>query len=90
MSINAPTTYCTNRSVQQVVEEPMCLKDIKKKLDNGEYSKYNQYTKFAQDMRKIWRNCKAYNLYKSQVCFLSSAFLSLCRRSSCLRGSRCF
>jgi hypothetical protein len=51
----------------EVVEEPMCLQDIQKKLDAGEYSKYNQYTKFAQDMRKIWRNCKAYNLYKSQI-----------------------
>lgn len=51
----------------EVVEEPMSLKDIRKKLDAGEYSKYNQYTKFAQDMRKIWRNCKAYNLYKSQI-----------------------
>jgi hypothetical protein len=50
-----------------IVEEPMCLKDIQRKLDGGEYSKYGQYTKFAQDMRKIWRNCKAYNLYKSQI-----------------------
>jgi len=51
----------------EVVEEPMCFKDIRRKLDAGEYSKFGQYTKFAQDVRKIWRNCKLYNLYKSQI-----------------------
>jgi len=51
----------------EVVEEPMCFKDVRTKLDAGEYSKFGQYTKFAQDIRKIWRNCKLYNLYKSQI-----------------------
>lgn len=51
----------------EVVEEPMCLKDVKQKLEAGEYSKYGLYTRFAVDMRKIWRNCKLYNLYKSQI-----------------------
>ena len=51
----------------EVVEEPMCFKDVRRKLDAGEYSKFGQYTKFAQDIRKIWRNCKLYNLYKSQI-----------------------
>lgn len=50
-----------------VVGESICLNDIKARLDNGEYSKYMQYRKFAQDMRQIWRNCKLYNIYKSQI-----------------------
>ena len=50
-----------------VVGESICLNDIKDRLDNGEYSKYMQYRKFAQDMRQIWRNCKLYNIYKSQI-----------------------
>lgn len=50
-----------------VVEEPICIQDVKNKIANGEYSRFNEWKKFAQDMRKIWRNCKLYNLYKSQI-----------------------
>lgn len=67
ISFQDPVDIDVYNDYLEVVEEPICLKDIKRKLDAGEYSKYNQYTKFAQDMRKIWRNCKAYNLYKSQI-----------------------
>ncbi len=67
VSFQEPVDITVYDDYLDIVEEPMCLKDIKRKLDNGEYSKYNQFTKFAQDMRKIWRNCKAYNLYKSQI-----------------------
>ena len=28
---------------------------------------FSQHTKFALDMRLIWRNCKLYNLYRSQI-----------------------
>lgn len=67
VSFQDPVDIDVYNDYLEVVEEPICLKDIRHKLEAGEYSKYNQYTKFAQDMRKIWRNCKAYNLYKSQI-----------------------
>lgn len=50
-----------------IVEQPMCLRDVLEKLDAGEYTKYQQFKKFQQDMRLIWKNCKTYNLYKSQI-----------------------
>lgn len=56
-----------------VVDEPICLSDVKEKLENGEYSKYFQHMKFANDMRKIWRNCKIYNLYQSQIWYSAHA-----------------
>jgi hypothetical protein len=49
------------------VEEPMCLREVKEKLDSGLYNKYQQYKQFAKDVRSIWENCKVYNLYKSQI-----------------------
>jgi hypothetical protein len=51
----------------EIVEEPISLRDVRNKIEAGEYRKFGQYTKFANDMRKIWRNCKTYNLYKSQI-----------------------
>jgi hypothetical protein len=60
----------------EIVEEPICLSDVETKLDNGEYNKYNQYKQFAQDMRKIWRNCKLYNVYKSPI-WHSANYLSM-------------
>lgn len=49
-----------------VVPDPICLKDVKQKLDNNEYK--NQYImKFVGDMRQIFRNCKIYNMHKSQI-----------------------
>ena len=50
-----------------VIETPMSLRDVKNKLDSGEYNKYMMYRRFAQDMRLIWQNCKNYNLYKSMI-----------------------
>lgn len=57
-----------------MVEQPMCLRDVLEKLDAGEYTKYYQYKKFLQDMRLIWKNCKTYNLYKSQIWHTAHAF----------------
>ena len=54
-----------------VVEDPMCLSDIKQRLEDGEYSRYNQHIKFIQDMRVIWNNCKSYNLYRSQIWYMA-------------------
>lgn len=51
----------------ETITEPICLSDIKKKLEMGEYSRWGTHRVFAQDMRKIWRNCKLYNLYQSQI-----------------------
>jgi hypothetical protein len=59
-----------------IVEEPISLSDIQQKLDNNEYSKYNQYKQFAQDVRKVWRNCKLYNVYKSPI-WHSANYLSM-------------
>ena len=53
-----------------VIERPICLRDVKNKVEAGDYSKYMQHTKFAQDMRLIWRNCKLYNLYRSQIWYV--------------------
>ena len=50
-----------------IVEEPMCLSDVKTRLEDGEYSRYNMHNKFMQDIRLIWKNCKMYNLHKSQI-----------------------
>ena len=49
-----------------VVGEPICLRDIRNRLENNEY-KAQYLGKFAMDMRQIWKNCKVYNLYKSQI-----------------------
>ena len=57
-----------------VVEETMCLRDVLNKLNKGEYSKYFQYKAFQRDMKLIWSNCKAYNLYKSPIWHTAHAF----------------
>ncbi|CAN0169884.1 unnamed protein product, partial [Ectocarpus fasciculatus] len=49
-----------------VVSEPMCLQWILDKLDKGEYKTWTT-SKFAGDVRLIWKNCKIYNLHKSQI-----------------------
>lgn len=51
----------------EVVGESICLMDVQTKLEAGDYSKYEGHRKFASDMRTIWRNCKLYNIYKSQI-----------------------
>lgn len=63
------THTCTHTHTD-VIERPICLRDVKNKVEAGEYSKYMQHTKFAQDMRLIWRNCKLYNLYRSQIWYV--------------------
>jgi hypothetical protein len=50
-----------------VVGESVCLNDIKARMEAGDYSKYNGHTRFANDVRVIWKNCKLYNIYKSQI-----------------------
>jgi len=50
-----------------MIETPMCLSEIQGRLERGEYRGFNFVYKFMTDMRLIWKNCKAYNLYKSQI-----------------------
>lgn len=63
-----------------VVDEAICLSDIEKKLENGDYSKYNQHRQFANDMRKVWRNCKMYNVYKSPIWYSANYLANLFER----------
>jgi hypothetical protein len=49
-----------------VVSQPMCLQDVLNKIDNGEYKSFT-LQKFTHDVRLIWKNCKVYNLHKSQI-----------------------
>ena len=49
------------------VQEPMCLSDVRTRLEEGWYRKSGKYMNFLQDMRLIWKACKSYNLYKSQI-----------------------
>lgn len=63
-----------------VVDEPICLSDVRTKLENGEYNKYFYHVKFANDMRKIWKNCKVYNLYQSQIWYSAHALSLLFER----------
>lgn len=58
------------------IDEPMCLQDVKERLENGVYKKFVDQKLFATDMRTIWSNCKKYNLYKSQIWY-SAHSLSL-------------
>ena len=62
------------------IEEPMCLNDVKEKLDNGAYKKFTDQRLFAADMRTIWLNCKKYNLYKSQIWYSAHALSMLFER----------
>jgi hypothetical protein len=50
-----------------VVDQPMCLAEMRRKLDAGEYKGQYTVSKFFTDLRLIWRNCKIYNLHKSQI-----------------------
>ena len=62
------------------IEEPMCLSDVKEKLDKGAYKKFHDRPLFAQDMRTIFLNCKKYNLYKSQIWYSAHALSMLFER----------
>ena len=50
-----------------IVSEPICLQDVKNRLQNGTYKGHTLPTRFAADVREIWKNCKIYNLHKSQI-----------------------
>ena len=63
-----------------VVDQPMCLRDVKEKLERGDYKGYNGHVKFANDVRLIWRNCKLYNLYRSQIWYTAHALSMLFER----------
>ena len=60
--------------------QPMCLRDVKDKLERGDYKGYNGHLKFANDVRLIWRNCKLYNLYRSQIWYTAHALSMLFER----------
>jgi len=62
------------------IDEPMCLSDVREKLDNGAYRKHSDQRLFAADMRTIWLNCKKYNLYKSQIWYSAHALSMLFER----------
>jgi len=62
-----------------IVDEPWCLLDVLQKLENGEY-KGVAYPKFLSDIRKIWRNCKVYNLFQSQIWYSAHALAMLSDR----------
>lgn len=62
-----PVDTDTYEDYLDIVEEPMCLSDVRQKLDEGAYARYGCHTQFAKDMRMIWSNCKLYNLHKSQI-----------------------
>jgi hypothetical protein len=51
----------------EVVNEPICLEDVKRRLEDGTYKGHTLPTRFASDVREIWKNCKIYNLHKSQI-----------------------
>lgn len=80
LSFQEPVDTNVYEDYLEVVDEPMCLRDVKRKLESGEYSKYGQYNRFAADMRKIWRNCKLYNLYKSQIWHSANALSMMFER----------
>ena len=63
-----------------VVETPICLRDIQSKLERGEYRGFNFVLKFMNDLRTIWRNCKTYNLYKSQIWYTAHVMSMMSER----------
>lgn len=75
-SFKDPVDTDTYTDYLDVVEEPICLSDIRRKLEKGDYNKYMAYRQFAQDMRKVWRNCKQYNDYHSSI-WLCANYLSI-------------
>ena len=63
-----------------MVETPMCLKDIQEKVERGVYKGFNFLQKFMNDLRLIWKNCKAYNLYKSQIWYTAHVMSMMSER----------
>ena len=75
-----------------VIDTPMCLEVIQQKLDRGEYKGFNFVYKFLNDIRTIWRNCKGYNLYKSQIWYSAHVLSMMTERlyQSWLVSTRAF
>ena len=63
-----------------IIEIPMCLTDIQSKLERGEYKGFNFVSKVVNDLRIIWRNCKTYNLYKSQIWYTAHVMSMMSER----------
>ena len=63
-----------------VVDEPMSLSEVKDRLEAGDYRRYNQHVRFMNDLRLIWKNCKNYNLYKSQIWHSAHTLSMMCER----------
>lgn len=57
----------------EVIDTPMCLRNVKDKLEKGSYKGYNGYLRFKNDVQLVWRNCKLYNLYRSQIWYSAHA-----------------
>lgn len=53
---------------EDTVEQPMCLNDVRESLEKGMYRKHQGYTRFAQDMRLIWANCKVRTSFYTPPC----------------------
>lgn len=49
---------------KEIIDSPMDLSTVRKKLATKKYQAPEQ---FARDMRKIWNNCKIYNMHGSQI-----------------------
>lgn len=50
----------------QIIQKPMDLGTIKKKLDNGEYENVQQW---QSDVRLVWDNAKQYNNEKKSILY---------------------
>ena len=62
-----------------IVGDPICLQDVRTKLERNEY-KTQSLGKFAGDVRMVWKNCKVYNVYKSQIWHCAHALSLLFER----------
>lgn len=60
-----------------VIDQPMDLGTVEKKLFG---SKYKNYKDFAKDVNLIWSNAKAYNLDDSEIYQQADIFEGLCER----------
>ena len=55
-----------------IVKNPMDLGTIKRNLEKGDY--YKNYQDVANDIRKVWLNCMAYNQDGSEIYHLADIF----------------
>uniref|UniRef100_A0A7S2Y8H3 Uncharacterized protein n=1 Tax=Entomoneis paludosa TaxID=265537 RepID=A0A7S2Y8H3_9STRA len=49
---------------EEIIDSPMDLQTVRTKLSSKKYQAPEQ---FARDMRKIWNNCKIYNMHGSAI-----------------------